>query len=345
MGSGVGRIAQLNRAMFLRSIMYRFESCSDHYKVKSKPTHMFNDFKNLVELQDAFPTQESCLEYLKAVMWNGKPAHCPRCECEHVYPYSDKHTYRCSGCDKKFNVLTKTIFENTKVELRKWFSAIYLASTCKRGVSSVQLAKLIGVTQKTSWFILHRLREMFSNLSVDKVEGLTCVDETYVGGKYKNKHRNKRKAGSQGRSLVDKVLVFGAMEVDGNIKTKVIPKFNNALLVNAVKETVAVGSTVMSDELHAYNHIGNDYYHDSCNHNIKRYVSDTGATTNPIENAWSHLKRTIIGTYYHVSPKHIGRYLKEFEYKYNTRKIQEPVRFRELLSHCVARLKYKDLIR
>ena len=306
---------------------------------------MFTDFKNLVELQDAFPSQESCLEYLKLVMWEGKPTHCPRCEHSVVYAYSDSHTYRCAGCDKKFNVLTGTIFENTKVGLRKWFAAMYLASTCKRGISSVQMAKLIGVTQKTSWFMLHRLRELFSNLSPENVEGLTCVDETYVGGKYKNKHKDKRKPGSQGRSLVDKILVFGAMEVDGNIKTKVIPTYHNALIVSAAKECIAIGSTVMSDELHAYRHLGSDYYHDYCNHKTKRYVSDTGATTNPIENAWSHLKRTILGTYYHVSPKHIHRYLKEFEYKYNTRKISEPLRFREMIPHCVARLKYKQLVK
>lgn len=306
---------------------------------------MLPEFKNLIDLQQAFPKQKDCLRYLKTVLWEGSPPGCPCCGSTDYYSYSDKHTYRCKDCDKKFNILTGTIFENTKIPLIKWFAAIYLASTCKRGISSHQLAKLIGVTQKTSWFMLHRLRSMFTVLSPAKVEGLTCVDETYVGGKYKNKHKDKRKPGSQGRSLVDKVLVFGAMEIKGNLKTQVIPAFHNNTIVSAVHGCVSPGSTVMSDELAAYTHLGDDYYHDSCNHSTKRYVSDTGATTNPIENAWSHLKRTILGTYYHVSPKHIDKYLKEFEYKYNSRNSAEAARFSSLLANCGIRLKYKDLIK
>lgn len=307
---------------------------------------MVTDFKNLIELQEAFPTQKDCLDYLKLVMWtDGKPSHCPHCSHDRIYAYADNHTYKCSGCNKKFNILTGTIFENTKIGLKKWFAAMYLSASFKRGISSPQLAKMIGVTQSTAWFMAHRLREAYGNTSPEAVEGLTCVDETFVGGKYKNKHRDKRKPGSQGRSLVDKVLVFGAMQIDGNIKTAVIPKYDNHHLSSAVKRYVTPGSTVMSDEAHAYRHIGSEYHHDFCNHQAKSYVSDTGATTNPIENAWSHLKRTIIGTYYHVSPKHIDRYLKEFEYKFNTRNDKESTRFGVLLSNCSGRLKYNDLVK
>ena len=307
---------------------------------------MFTNFKNLIELQQAFPTQKECLAYFKQILWScDKPSDCPRCKCTHTYAYADNHTYRCAGCNRKFNILTNTIFENTKVSLVKWFIAIYLTSTAKRGVSSPQLAKTIGVTQSTAWFMLHRLREAYGNMLSETVEGLTCVDETYIGGKYRNKHKHKRKAGSQGRSLMDKVLVFGALQIDGDIKTMVIPTYHNKLIVAAAQKCIAPGSTVMSDELHAYKHLGEDYYHDFCDHASKKYVSDTGATTNPIENAWSHLKRTILGTYYHVSPKHIERYLREFEYKYNTRNAAEKERFGILLSNCSGRLKYNDLVK
>lgn len=306
---------------------------------------MLPEFKSLIELQQAFPTEKHCRDYLIKVLWEGKPTRCPCCEHTKVYAYSNNWVFRCAKCDKKFNVLTGTIFENTKISLIKWFSAIFLAASCKRGISSHQLAKLLGVTQKTSWFMLHRLREIYSNMRPESISGLTCVDETYIGGKYKNKHKNKRKPGSQGRSLVDKVLVFGAMEVDGNIITQVVPNANNHTLVTAVHAIVESGSTVMSDELPAYKHLGSDYYHDYCKHEAKSYVSDTGATTNPIENAWSHLKRAIIGTYYHVSPKHIRRYLAEFEYKFNTRKTEEPKRFSSTIVNCLSRLRYKDLIK
>jgi transposase-like protein len=197
------------------------------------------EFKNLVELVVHFKSKVDCLNYLKSVLWNccEKPSACPHCgNTKKIYAYNDKHTFRCFECDKKFNVLTNTIFENTKVSLVKWLAAIWLCSSYKRGVSSVQLAKEIGVTQKTAWFMLQRLRIMFSNLAPEALEGTMCVDETYIGGKQKNKHYNKRTKGQQGRGSSEKINVFGIMETAGKVKSKAVPDVKRETLVPIIEQ-------------------------------------------------------------------------------------------------------------
>lgn len=310
-----------------------------------KSTTMLREFKSLVDLQQAFPDDKSARAYLKLVLWDGEPQGCPHCGSTHLYAYADQHNYRCNDCNRQFNVLNGTIFENSKVSLVKWFIAIYLASVSKRGVSSYQLAKTIGVTQKTAWFMLHRLRGVFSTLEAGQLHGVTYADETVIGGKYKNKHKDKRKPGAQGRSLIDKVLVFGVMQQKGMIRTKVLPDAKIETIVPALHGFVKQGSTVFTDELPAYNHLGSAYTHDAVDHGRKQYVNENGATTNPIENAWSHLKRTIIGTHYHISPKHTHRYLWEFEYKFNSRTVIERTRFSAVIQAIEGtRLRYHELI-
>jgi transposase-like protein len=304
-------------------------------------------FKNLVELMVCFKSNVECLNYLKSLSWENSetPLECPHCgHTKKIYAYADKQTFRCSECDVKFNVLTNTIFENTKVPLNKWFAAIWMAGSFKRGVSSVQLSKEIGVTQKTAWFMLQRLRIMFENLAPESLEGTMCVDETYIGGKQKNKHYNKRTKGQQGRGGSEKINVFGIMEVDGKVKSKVVPDVKRETLVPIIEQYAPFGSTIMSDEWFAYRGLAKNYHHDVCDHGRYQYVSDTGATTNPIENYWSHVKRAVIGTYYHISKKHINRYLAEFDYKFNTRKETDASRFILTLQNSHGRLKYRELI-
>lgn len=305
-------------------------------------------FKNLVELMEYF-NKGSATDYLKSVIWNGNqnPSACPRCGHTSTYKFKNSDTYKCSGCKKKFNVFTNTIFENTKLPLIKWIACLYMATTYKRGISSVQVARNIGVTQKTAWFMMQRIRVMFTNLAPEALEGVCTADETFIGGKNKNRHADKKyKYERDTRSFPDKIDVFGVMEVGpkGRVVTQVIPDVKMSTLQGAVMKYVKKKSTIMTDEWKGYQYLHYHYDHMICNHARYQYVSDEGATTNPIENYWSHVKRAVIGTYYHLSRKHISRYLSEFDYKFNTRNETEYDRFRMTLANAHGRLKYKQLI-
>ncbi len=303
--------------------------------------------KSLVDLMAYFKNEDECKKYLKKLIWKDVvPSECPRCGNAKTYQFKDGHTYKCSGCRKKFNLLTNTIFENTKIPLQKWIIAIYLACTEKRGTSSYQLSQFMGLTQKTAWFMLQRIRTMFEELQPQALEGICTADETYVGGKQKNKHMDKRVKGQQGRGSSEKINVFGVMEVDGMVKSEVVQNVKRETLIPLIQKYVTSGSTIMTDEWHGYNGLNKSYDHHVCDHGRYQYVSDTGATTNPIENYWSHLKRAVIGTYYHVSKKHIQRYLFEFDYKFNYRNMKDGDRLNMTIAHVRnTRLKYKDLIK
>jgi transposase-like protein len=302
-------------------------------------------FKNLVELLQRFNDEDCCRDYVKSVLWKGEPNSCPRCGHTKVYAFKDGRTYKCAGCRKKFNVLTGTIFENTKIPLQKWFAAMFLASSHKRGVSSHQLARDIGVTQTTAYFMLQRIRVMFENIQPEVLEGVCTADETFIGGKNKNRHADKKVKHAQGgRGNIDKISVFGVMQVGGKVKSVAVADVSGKTLVPLVQKHVKPGSTMMTDEWQAYSGLSKDYTHLICDHGRKQYVSDEGATTNPIENYWASVKRAVMGAYYHLSRKHISRYLAEFDYKFNTRGETEHDRFAMTLAHCRGRLRYRELI-
>lgn len=302
-------------------------------------------FRNLVELLMYFKSNTECLAYLKTELWKcEKPSACPRCGHTKSYAYADKHTYRCSGCKKKFNILTNTIYENTKIPLNKWFAAIWLCSSYKRGVSSVQLAKEVGVTQKTGWFMIQRMRVMFTNMQPETLEGLVCADECFVGGKNKNRHYNKRFRGYAAKGMSEKINVFGVLEIGGRVKSISVPNVQRGTLLPLIRKFVKPDSTLMTDEDNAYSRMPWCYNHKVCNHQRYEYVSPEEATTNPIENYWSHVKRAVIGTYYHISRKHIDRYLAEFDYKFNTRNETDESRFILTIQNSRGRLKYNELI-
>lgn len=192
--------------------------------------------------------------------------------------------------------------------------------------------------------MIQRIRYAIQHQDFGKpLEGICTADESYVGGKQKNKHYDKKMRGQQGRGSSEKINVFGVMEVGGRVKSVAVPDVKRETLVPLILEYVKPGSTMMTDEWSAYSHLHLDYFHLKCDHGRHQYVSDEGATTNPIENYWSHLKRTIHGTYHWVSRKHIPKYLAEFDFRFNTRKETDSVRFNIALSQMQGRLKYKEL--
>lgn len=206
-------------------------------------------FKSLIDLLGTFKTEEICREYLVQQRWGGKPV-CPHCGfSEKVYTIENGKRYKCGSkaCHKKYSVTVGTFFENSKIELRTWFAAMYLITAHKKGISSLQLSRDLNIHQKTAWFILHRVRAMVSNNAPDMLKEEVQVDETFVGGKDKNRHVSKKKGYND-----DKAMVFGALETGGKIKTKVLLDVTGTSLKGAVREFVHPGSIMVSDDARGY---------------------------------------------------------------------------------------------
>ena len=298
-------------------------------------------FKNLIELQQYFSNENKCWDYLERLRWNGKVI-CPFCNGEKHYKFKNSRTYKCVDCKKKFNAKIGTIFENTKIPLRKWFVAIYIATSHKKGISSLQLHRDIGVTQKTAWFILHRIREMLKSKAPYMLNSTVEIDETYVGGKAKHKTKKQRQA-LKGTGYLDKTMVFAILERNGNVWTKMVDSVDGENLKPIIRKHVDNSTTIITDGFGAYHGLDKEYHHEIINHQQDEWYRD-GFHTNSIEGFFSQLKRGIYGIYHSVSPKHLHRYCSEFEFRYNTRKSKEVDRFNYSFLTCNRRLKYQDLI-
>jgi transposase-like protein len=299
-------------------------------------------FKSIFEFQAHFNTEEKCRTFLEQQRWGNTPG-CICCGSTNVTRLKDGKRFQCNEkeCRKQFSVLVGTIAENTKIPLVKWFLAMYILSNHSKGISSLQLASWLDVTQKTAWFLNHRIREMLTEKSPALLNDLVEVDESYIGGKESNKHKSKRKVKA---GAGDKTMVFGAVKRGGKVITKIIPNTTAESLVNAVKETVEEGSIMVSDEHAGYSSLKNIYKHVRVNHSAGEYVKGA-AHTNTIEGFWSLLKRQINGIHHSVSPKHLQRYCNEAAYRYNSKLLTQDVRFIAAFTNCGTRLKYNDLIK
>lgn len=298
------------------------------------------DFNSLIELFDAFPDEQSCIDHLEYLRWHGDVVS-PFDTTSKVYKCKD-NKYRCKNTGKYFNVKTNTLFDSSKVELRKWFAAIWLATSHKKGISSAQLARDIDVTQKTAWFMLQRIRNCFGIENNNELNNTVEIDETYVGGKNKNKHADKITEGSRGRSVKDKVPVLGMVERKGMLVAKVVENTTCAVLTPQIVQFVK-NALIYTDEWWGYNSIRQLFAHQDIHHKAKEYVRGD-VYTNTIEGFWSLLKRGVVGIYHFTSKQHLQKYVDEFVSRYNTRKHTEQYRLNLLLENTEHRLTYKELI-
>ncbi|MGH9589404.1 MAG: IS1595 family transposase [Terracidiphilus sp.] len=265
-----------------------------------------------------FPDQDTARVYLESRLWPTGPT-CPSCSCRDRITTRKGGFYRCNQCKTDFTVRTGTIFERSHVPLHLWIQAMYLVVTARKGISSMQLAKEIGVTQKTAWFMLQRLREACSG-KMDKLSGVIEIDETFVGGKEGNKHASKKLR--SGRGPVGKTAVMGLRERGGRTIAMPVENTDKETLQNAIYDNVQLGSTLMTDEAAAYAGLDGVFFkHHTVNHLGGEYTRGS-VSTNGIESVWALLKRGIYGTWHQVSAKHLRRYVDEVAFRLNAGNVE-----------------------
>src|SRR5271155_3814476 len=265
------------------------------------------------QLFNLYPDVESARKYLESRLWPDG-AICPTCKGKERITTRKGGYYRCNACSLDFTIRTGTIFERSHVPLHKWIYAMYLLVTSRKGISSMQLAKEIGITQKSAWFVLQRLREACADNS-ELLKGIVEVDEMYLGGRETNRHFHKRL--NLGTGTAGKTIVVGMRERGGRTKATPVDGAGKISLINTIKENVKAGATVHTDELPAYKNLSlENFKHASVSH-VNYEYSRNGVTTNSIESVWAVMKRGMHGVYHHASKKHIKRYVDEFTWRLN----------------------------
>ncbi|TKB61321.1 MAG: IS1595 family transposase [Nitrospira sp.] len=297
-------------------------------------------------LQEAikyFSDPQRTFDFVIALRWPQGPV-CPRCQSlEHRF-IKTRSIWACKSCQKQYSVKVGTIFEDSAIKLDKWMCAMWMMVNAKNGISSYEIHRSLGVTQKTAWFMMHRIRLVLQNGSLDrKLTGEVEADETYIGGKARNMHKDKKQKALKAEGYFRKAVVMGMLERDGEVRTKVLNVASAKVLAREIRANVEPGSTLYTDQLASYTRVGQEYAHHVINH-AQEYVRGN-VHTNGIENVWSLLKRGIKGTYVSVEPFHLFRYLDEQSFRFNTRKSNDQGRFISALSSIQGkRVEYKDLI-
>jgi transposase-like protein len=300
-----------------------------------------------ITLQQAiryFSDPDNCLNYIVVRRWpNG--VECPRCGSKNVTFMASRRVWQCKTRHDRsqFSVKVGTIFEDSPLGLDKWLPAVWMIANCKNGVSSWEIHRALGVTQKTAWFMLHRVRLAMQGSDGGKLSGEVEVDETFIGGKARNMHAAKRRAKIHGRGPQDKAIAFGMVERGGKVRAGTVHTRRGEELQAHIRECVEAGAAIFTDEHAGYKGLDEDYMHAVINHAVEYVNGNTH--TNTIENFWALLKRGLHGTYVSVEPFHLFRYIDEQAFRYNNRKdMNDGDRFSAVISEIAGkRLTYAKL--
>ena len=300
-----------------------------------------SEIKTLIDAVRHFSDLDACHEYMVGIKWpDGKPI-CPKCGSDKIGYIKTRRLLRCNGegCSRQFSAKVGTIFEDSPLGLDRWFVAVWCIANDKNGISSCELARAVGVTQKTAWHMLHRIRLAMQTKTFKKLNGEVESDETFIGGNTSNMHKNKRRPG---RGAVGKAIIQGLLQRGGELRTEVVESTSREALCGLVKQNVEPGSSVYTDAAPSYISLEEQYLHAVVDH-AKQYVMGR-VHTNGLENFWALLKRTLGGTYVQIAPFHLFRYLAEQTFRYNRRAVSDAARFHLTMLNVVGkRLTYREL--
>jgi transposase-like protein len=301
----------------------------------------------LVDAVKYFSNEQVCIDEVAAMRWPDGQVFCPNCgEVGNTLWLANQKRWKCRGCKKQFSVKVGTIFHDSPLGLDKWMVAMWMLANCRNGVSSCEIARTIGITQKSAWHMMHRIRKAMTDTTGDKLggSGPVEIDETFVGGKAKNMHKSRRVKGLSYAAGAGKTIVMGMLERGGRVRAGVISDRKTQSMEVPIIDNVEAGANIITDEFTTYPFIAKDTYaHEIINH-IEGYVRDH-IHTNGIENFWSCLKRGLNGTYVSVESFHLDRYVDEQVFRFNLRhKHTDASRFKAVLKDIVGRrLTYAEL--
>jgi transposase-like protein len=294
-----------------------------------------NEPNSLLGAAQYFADPAVCNSYMRRIKWPDGKIACPKCSGANIGEIATRHILQCRDCGKQFSYKVGTIFEDSPLGLDKWLTAVWSVANAKNGISSHELGRALNVTQKTAWFMTHRIREAMTTGTFRKLSGTIETDETFIGGKAENMHKKIREKKIRGRGAVGKRIVHGLLERGGEVRAKVVDSTEAADLHPVIISNVEKGSNLYSDAAASYEALASRYAHEAVNHAIE-YVREN-VHTNGMENFWALFKRCIKGTHIQLSPMHLQRYVDEEVFRFNQRKTDDAGRFAAVMAQVPGR--------